>query len=239
MPARYRVERGGTQRFSGTEAETGMMQRTSQSVSNNEAFRKLSVVMRAACANCKELVTSAHQDDIFAPYLTSGDRAFVKIANEHTLGKIALFSLFAFCHKMPPPHNDISPEWKMLTASPGSIIFLKIKIGWVLPEKWALDNRIDIRPLGDAAEFFERERALVHLIRFIAQPVDRLQLETASEGLYDALPAREPGQADTFAVEMLLAGAPIDQASILLGHTSVRVTEKHCSPWGARSSGSA
>lgn len=36
---------------------------------------------------------------------------------------------------------------------------------------------------------------------------------------------------DTFAVEMLLAGVPIDQVSILLGHASVRITEKHYSPW--------
>jgi integrase len=36
---------------------------------------------------------------------------------------------------------------------------------------------------------------------------------------------------DTFAVEMLLAGVPIDRVSILLGHASVRVTEKHYSPW--------
>lgn len=36
---------------------------------------------------------------------------------------------------------------------------------------------------------------------------------------------------DTFAIEMLLAGAPIDQVSILLGHASVRITEKHYSPW--------
>jgi integrase/recombinase XerD len=36
---------------------------------------------------------------------------------------------------------------------------------------------------------------------------------------------------DTFAVEMLLSGVPIDQVSILLGHASVRVTEKHYSPW--------
>jgi hypothetical protein len=36
---------------------------------------------------------------------------------------------------------------------------------------------------------------------------------------------------DTFAVEVLLAGVPIDQVSILLGHKSVKITEKHYAPW--------
>jgi integrase/recombinase XerD len=36
---------------------------------------------------------------------------------------------------------------------------------------------------------------------------------------------------DTFAVEMLLAGVSLDQVSILLGHRSIRVTEKHYAPW--------
>ena len=36
---------------------------------------------------------------------------------------------------------------------------------------------------------------------------------------------------DTFAVEMLLAGVPLEQVSILLGHSTIRVTEKHYSPW--------
>ena len=36
---------------------------------------------------------------------------------------------------------------------------------------------------------------------------------------------------DTFAVEMLLAGVPLDQVSILLGHRSIKVTEKHNAPW--------
>jgi integrase len=32
---------------------------------------------------------------------------------------------------------------------------------------------------------------------------------------------------DTFAVELLLAGTPIDQVSLLLGHSSVKITERH------------
>ncbi len=36
---------------------------------------------------------------------------------------------------------------------------------------------------------------------------------------------------DTFAVELLLAGIPIERVSILLGHQSVRITEKHYAPW--------
>jgi len=36
---------------------------------------------------------------------------------------------------------------------------------------------------------------------------------------------------DTFAVELLLSGVPIEGVSILLGHGSVRITEKHYAPW--------
>jgi integrase/recombinase XerD len=36
---------------------------------------------------------------------------------------------------------------------------------------------------------------------------------------------------DTFAVELLLAGVPLERVSILLGHTSVKVTERHYAPW--------
>src|SRR5580693_489665 len=36
---------------------------------------------------------------------------------------------------------------------------------------------------------------------------------------------------DTMAVELLIAGTPIERVSILLGHSSVRITEKHYNPW--------
>ena len=36
---------------------------------------------------------------------------------------------------------------------------------------------------------------------------------------------------DTFAVELLLAGVPIEEVSMLLGHASIKTTEKHYAPW--------
>jgi integrase/recombinase XerD len=36
---------------------------------------------------------------------------------------------------------------------------------------------------------------------------------------------------DTFAVELLFHGVPIEQASMLLGHSSIKITEKLYSPW--------
>lgn len=36
---------------------------------------------------------------------------------------------------------------------------------------------------------------------------------------------------DTFTVELLLAGVPIERVSVLLGHQSVRITERHYSTW--------
>ena len=35
----------------------------------------------------------------------------------------------------------------------------------------------------------------------------------------------------TFAKELLLAGVPIERVSVLLGHSSTRITERHYSAW--------
>ncbi|MGD0892656.1 MAG: FUSC family protein [Terracidiphilus sp.] len=61
----------------------------------------------------------------------------------------------------------------------------------------SLVDRVETIPLGAEAEFSDRERALARMVRFIAQLVDHLQLEVASEGLYDALPAPGPRTADS------------------------------------------
>lgn len=36
---------------------------------------------------------------------------------------------------------------------------------------------------------------------------------------------------DTFAVSLLQAGVPMERLSVLLGHSSIKVTERHYSPW--------
>ena len=36
---------------------------------------------------------------------------------------------------------------------------------------------------------------------------------------------------DAFAVELLLSGVPLERVSVLLGHSSVKITERHYAPW--------
>ena len=36
---------------------------------------------------------------------------------------------------------------------------------------------------------------------------------------------------DTFAVELLLSGVPLERVSVLLGHSSVKIIERHYAPW--------
>lgn len=36
---------------------------------------------------------------------------------------------------------------------------------------------------------------------------------------------------DTFAVELLRSGVPLEHVSVLLGHSSIKITERHYAPW--------
>ena len=36
---------------------------------------------------------------------------------------------------------------------------------------------------------------------------------------------------DTFVVELLLSGVALEQVSVLLGHSSVKITGRHFAPW--------
>jgi integrase len=52
-----------------------------------------------------------------------------------------------------------------------------------------------------------------------------------TEGNGELKPAHLHMMRDTFAVEYLLAGMPLEEVSRLLGHSSVLVTQKHYAPW--------
>jgi site-specific recombinase XerD len=71
----------------------------------------------------------------------------------------------------------------------------------------------------------KRESVICHWQMRLKKVFD---LAGISKGLGNAVSHR---LRDTFAVELLLAGVPIERVSILLGHQSVRITEKHYSPW--------
>ena len=60
-------------------------------------------------------------------------------------------------------------------------------------------------------------------------------IEMSPELFLDATGQRKPAHLhmmrDTFAVEYLLAGMPLEEVSRLLGHSSVTITQKHYAPW--------
>ena len=59
----------------------------------------------------------------------------------------------------------------------------------------------------------------------------RLALVFAQAGIREGRPHR---LRDTFAVELLKAGAAMEDMSVLLGHSSIRVTEQYYAPWCRR-----
>ncbi len=60
---------------------------------------------------------------------------------------------------------------------------------------------------------------------------NRLKLKFQAAGIVDGRPHRFR---DTFAVELLKAGTSMEDVSILLGHSSIRVTEQYYAPWCPR-----
>ncbi len=59
----------------------------------------------------------------------------------------------------------------------------------------------------------------------------RLKLKFLEAGIHDGRPHR---LRDTFAVELLQAGTAMEDVSILLGHSSIRITEEYYAPWCPR-----
>jgi integrase/recombinase XerD len=110
----------------------------------------------------------------------------------------------------------------LYTAKTGTPVYT------VLPESVRL--ALEATPLTSGNRFFwtgngKRETAICDWQMRMKSLFD---LAGISKGSGNAISHRFR---DTFAVELLLAGVPIERVSILLGHQSVRITEKHYSPW--------
>jgi multidrug resistance protein MdtO len=102
------------------------------------------------------------------------------------------FRIFAHIHSKSPSfttfENDLRNECSRIFRQIAESLEKQLATHTHHPDSVAsLLNRIDSSSAEIEAEFSERERALLRLIRTIAQLVDRLQVEVASEGLYDVV----------------------------------------------------
>lgn len=81
-------------------------------------------------------------------------------------------------------------------------------------------------PITDSGRFFSTGRAKPQTARANwSRYLDRLFELARIEG------GHSHRFRDTFAVELLTAGVPLESVSVLLGHSSIKVTERHYRPW--------
>jgi hypothetical protein len=64
LPPRDRVQRGRPHRFTGPQAETGVMPRTPHRIADDESVFERAVIVRAVRADRKALLTSPNDDDL-------------------------------------------------------------------------------------------------------------------------------------------------------------------------------
>jgi hypothetical protein len=94
-------------------------------------------------------------------------------------------------------------------------------------------GNFNIRRTGGAFWPFEANTPLVvadvpHKLLSSANPVELGLAVFQEAGMANGYAHRFR---DTFAVDLLKAGVPMERVSIVLGHSSIKVTEKHYSPW--------
>jgi integrase len=88
-----------------------------------------------------------------------------------------------------------------------------------------IDNIEDMRKVGERFLFFSGYGKVKTAMGNWQRTLERLfkiaQVENAHPHRFR----------DTFATDLLAHGVPLEDVSILLGHSSLKVTEKHYAPW--------
>ena len=87
---------------------------------------------------------------------------------------------------------------------------------------------LDSFPHASRTHYFWSGAATAHSIRNIWS--ERVSAVCTRAGITDST-LKAHRLRDTFAVEALLRGVPIEVVSMMLGHASIRTTEKHYAPW--------
>ncbi len=109
----------------------------------------------------------------------------------------------------------------------------KTKVPVYVPLPPVVTTLLDSLPNSNPRYFFWSGNGDPHTAKKGWQRSLRLLFRNLNLTSEDGLPKRcHPHMLrDTFAVELLLAGVPLDQVSLLLGHSSIKVTEKHYAPF--------
>ena len=118
------------------------------------------------------------------------------------------------CHRS----RLVNGKLKLYTQKTGTMVYIP------LPE-FVVKELDSIPPMSDAYWFWSGRGQLSTQVRDWQGRLQRLEDFTSVPNIH-AHRFR-----DTFAVELLLSGTPMERVSILLGHASIKVTEKHYAPW--------
>ena len=118
------------------------------------------------------------------------------------------------CHRS----RIVDGKLKLYTQKTGTMVYIP------LPE-FVVKELDSIPPMSDAYWFWSGKGKLSTQVGDWQYRLQRLEEFTSVANIH-AHRFR-----DTFAVELLLSGTPMERVSILLGHASIKVTEKHYAPW--------
>jgi integrase len=106
----------------------------------------------------------------------------------------------------------------LYTAKTGTLV-------WVPLPPLVLDALAAFRPANNTYFFWSGASSPDTIAKLWMRKLQWLFERTKIEG------AHSHRFRDTFAVEMLLSGVPIERVSVLLGHSSIRIIERHYAPW--------